>query len=225
MRSRPRISIASSFSKRYAEQLDLNLFGGALADHQIVDAADVADYRLVELVSGDANRLRDDDSAERNHRNVGRAAADVYDHVPRRSIDRQPGADRSGHRLFDDIDGLRARELGSVTDRALFDARDLGGDANRHGRLGIEQHREKRAIARNLLDEVVQHRFGHFKVGDHAVAQRPNRMNVARRLTEHLPRLFTDRKRLVRANVLRNDRRLAQHDPFSLDVHEYVCSP
>ena len=71
---------------------DLDVFRGALADHEIVDAADVARDRLVELVARDADGLADDDAAERDDRDVGRAAADVHHHVAARAVDRQARA-------------------------------------------------------------------------------------------------------------------------------------
>jgi hypothetical protein len=37
----------------------------------------VVDDRLVHLVAADAKRLRDDDAAERDDRDLGRAAADI----------------------------------------------------------------------------------------------------------------------------------------------------
>jgi hypothetical protein len=49
-----------------------------------------------------------DDAAERDDRDLGRAAADVDDHVAARLVHRQVGADRCGHRLLDDVHGLAA---------------------------------------------------------------------------------------------------------------------
>src|SRR5579885_1950538 len=68
--------------------LDLDLFGGSLADHQVVDAPDVPDDRLVHLVARDAKRVLDDDSPQRDHGDVGRTAADVDDHASGRTFDR-----------------------------------------------------------------------------------------------------------------------------------------
>ena len=64
-------------------------------------------------------------------------------------------------------------------------------------------------ILRHFLDEVVQHHFGDFKIGDHAVAKGPDRLNVAGGSAEHLARFFADGDRTVRADVLGDDRRLA----------------
>ena len=46
--------------------LELDLLGRLLPDHQLVLALDVVDDRLVHLVAADSQRLGDDDSAERD---------------------------------------------------------------------------------------------------------------------------------------------------------------
>src|SRR5437763_4767734 len=83
--------------------LELHLLGGLLPDHQLVLALDVADDRLVELVAADADRLGDDDAAKRYHRHLTGAAADVDHHVAGRLAYGEPGADRGGHRLLDQV--------------------------------------------------------------------------------------------------------------------------
>ena len=42
-------------------------------------------------------------------------------------------------------------------------------------------------------NKVLEHFFGDLKVGDHAILERPDRLNVARRASEHPLRLFTHR--------------------------------
>ena len=122
--SRPRTSACtSSFSSVRRADLELDLLGGLLADQELVLALDVVDDRLVHLVAADAQRLRDDDPAERDHGDLGRAAADVDDHVPGRLGDGQPGADRGRHRLLDQVGLARAGRERRLLDRALLDAR------------------------------------------------------------------------------------------------------
>jgi hypothetical protein len=48
-------------------------------------------------------RLCDDDAAERDHRDLARPAADVDDHVPGRSADRDVGPDRRRQGLLDQV--------------------------------------------------------------------------------------------------------------------------
>ena len=103
--------------------LELDLLGRLLADQQLVLALGVVDDRLVQLVAADADRLRDDDAAERDHRDLARAAADVDDHRAGRLADRQAGADRRRHRLLDQVGLARAGREAGLLDRALLDAR------------------------------------------------------------------------------------------------------
>src|SRR3546814_5815240 len=66
----------------------LDALGRAFTDQEVMVAADVGDDRLVQLVTTDAHRARVHDAAQREHRHLGGAAADVDDH----------GAGRLGHR-------------------------------------------------------------------------------------------------------------------------------
>ena len=68
----------------------LDHLGGALADEEVVLALDVLDDRFVHLVARDADRLREHDARERDHRDFGGAAADIDDHVAGRFGNRQP---------------------------------------------------------------------------------------------------------------------------------------
>src|SRR5215210_8709307 len=116
--------------------LELDLLGGLLTHEQLVLGLDVADDRLVHLVPADAERLADDDAAEADHGDLGGAAADVHDHVPGRLGDGEPGTDRGGHRLLDQVRLARTRRERRLLDRALLDARDPGGDADDDARMG-----------------------------------------------------------------------------------------
>ena len=114
----------------------LDLLGGAIADREGELLLDVLHHRVVELVAGDADRLRGDDAAERDDRDLGGAAADVDDHVAARLVHRQVGADRRGHRLFDDVHRLaRAGVLGGVLHGTLLDTGDARRHADHHARL------------------------------------------------------------------------------------------
>src|SRR5437588_403438 len=66
---------------RHAGRTDilLDALGAALADQEIVVAPNIGDDRLVHLVAAHPNRPAIDDTAEREHRDFGRAAADIDD--------------------------------------------------------------------------------------------------------------------------------------------------
>ena len=102
---------------------DLDLLGGALPQHQGVLLLHPADDRLVEVVAGGTDRLAGDDAAEADHGDLGRAAADVDDHVAGGLVDREPGADRGRHRLLDDVDPAGAGLVAGLLDGALLDRR------------------------------------------------------------------------------------------------------
>ncbi len=173
------------------------------------------DDRLVHLVAADAQRLRDDDAAEADHRDLGGAAADVDDHVPGRLGDGKPGADRGGHRLLDQVRLARAGGERRLLDRALLDARDARRDADDDARV-------RKAVLMDLLDEVPEHLLGHVEVGDDAVLQRADRLDRARRAAEHPLGLDADGVHLTGALVDRDDGRLREHDAAPAHVDERV---
>ncbi len=182
--------------------LELDLLGGLLADQQLVLALDVVDDRLVHLVAADAEALGDDDAAERDHGDLGRAAADVDDHVPGRLGDRQAGADRGGHRLLDQVRLARAGGERRLLDGPPLDAGDAGRDADDDARV-------REAVLVHLLDEVAEHLLGDVEVGDHAVLQRADRGDRPGRPAEHPLRLDA-RPRAPRRCAGRSRRRTAR---------------
>ena len=101
--------------------LDLDALGGGLTDQDAVVAAHVVHDGFVEAVAADARRVRVHDAVQREHRDFGRAAADVEHHRAARLVHRQAGADRGGHRLADDRDVARAGAFGRLADRAALD--------------------------------------------------------------------------------------------------------
>src|SRR5262249_13862969 len=152
---------------------DLYELRGPLADEQVVLALDVLDDGLVHLVTGHADRARKHDTAQRDDGDLGGAAADVDDHVTGRLGDRKAGADRRRHRLFDQIDFARPGRFCRFAHRAFLDRGNSEGYADHDPRT-----RPHQSFARVcLLDEVTQHVFRDFEVGDHAVTQRANRGN------------------------------------------------
>ena len=118
------IGLADAVGRRLGDaDFLLDPLGRRFADQQIVVAADVGDDRLVHLVAADAHRGGVGEAAQRQHRDFGRAAADIDDHRCRsarspacRRRSRPPSAPRS------------ARPAGAgigrgVADRAALDAR------------------------------------------------------------------------------------------------------
>ena len=196
--------------------LDLDLLGRAVADREGELLLDVLHHGVVELVAGDPHRLRGDDAAERDHGDLGGAAADVDDHVARRLVDRQVGADRRGHRLLDDVHRLAgAGVLGGVLHGALLDA----GDARRHA----DDHARLVPLAGvHPLDEVAEHLLADLEVGDDAVLQGPDGLDVVGRAAHHPLGLEADGDGLAVVDVDRHDRRLVEDDALATDVDQRV---
>src|SRR5947207_12480014 len=120
---RPPRSTLFPYTTLFRSDLELDLLGRLLTDEQLVLRLDVLDDRLVHLVAADAHALADDDAAERDDRDLGRAAPDVDNHVPRRLGDREPGADRGRHQLFDQVGLPGTGGERGLLDGALLDPR------------------------------------------------------------------------------------------------------
>ena len=78
-----------------------------------------------------------------------------------------------------------------------------------------------------LVNKVLQHLFGDREIGDHAVLQRPDSLDVARRATEHvLGGLADGRDALAAAMAVPltygHDRWLVEHDSRSTGIHQGV---
>ena len=128
----------------------------------------------------------------------------------------QPGADRGGHRLLDDVDPAGAGLVAGLLDRPLLDRGDPARHADDHPRLG------EVAAAVHQRDEVAQHLLGRLEVGDHAVLERPDRGDVLRRAPDHLLGVVPDRDQLAGLLVDRDHARLVDQDALAAHVDERV---
>ena len=72
------------------------------------------------------------------------------------------------------------------------------------------------------LDEVLQHPLGDVEIGDDAVLQRAERLDVLGRAAEHRLGLVPDPDDLVVGLADRDDRRLVEDDAAIADEHEGV---
>ncbi len=79
----------------------------------------------------------------------------------------------------------------------------------------------------HLADEVLDHLFSNFKVGDHAVAHRADRLDMARRAAQHHLGVIANGEHLLLAAARddRNDRRLVQNDAPALHIDQRVGGP
>ena len=157
-----------------------------------------------------------DDAAEGDDRDLGGAAADVDDHVAGGLVHGEPGADRGGHRLLDDVDPAGAGLVAGLLDGALLDGGDAARHADDHPGLG------EVAAAVHLLDEEPQHLLGRLEVGDDAVLERPDRGDVVGGAPDHPLGLVADGEDLAGGGVERDDAGLVEQHALAADVDEGV---
>ena len=130
----------------------------------------------------------------------------------------QAGTDGGRHRLLDQVDAAGAGTLGTFLDGALLDRGGARGHADDHPRAG------EAAAAIHPADEVLDHLLRDLEVGDDAVAQGADGLDVAGRAADHLLGLVADGQDLL-APVLVADRhhgRLVEDDAAALDVDQRV---
>ena len=188
------------------------------ADEQLVSALNVLDDRLVELVATNTDRLSHNDAAERDDSNLGRATADVDDHVARWFRDREPGADCSGHRLFDQVGDTRASRERGLFNRTLLDACHTRRNADDDARMGP-------TVLVDLVDEMAEHLLRHFKVGDHAVLKWADGYDRCRSTTKHALGLNADGQDSACHLIKRYHGWFGQHDATPAHVDERICRP
>jgi hypothetical protein len=221
-RWRPEISISRTCCCGIGvAQLQLDALRGGVADQHAVVATHVGHDRFVEAVAADAHRLRIDDAVQRDHRNLGGAAADVDHHRAARLGHRHAGANRGGHRFLDQVDLAGAGLFRRLLDRAALHLGAAGRHADQHARAGAQ---EARLV--HLADEVLEHLLGVGEVGDDAVLHRPHRAHVAGGAAEHLLGLAADRghRAGAAAAVLahRDHRGFVEDDALAADVDQRV---
>ena len=138
--------------------------------------------------------------------------------LPAGSCTGKPRADRRGHRLLDHEHRLAgARELGRLLHRAALDAGDARRDADDHARL--------RPLALvHPLDEVAEHLLADVEVGDHAVLQRADGLDVAGRAAEHALRLGADREQAT-VCACSSRRSTARRARCPCPARRRACSP
>ena len=78
----------------------------------------------------------------------------------------------------------------------------------------------------HLPNEMLDHFFGHFKIGDDTIAHGANCLNVSRRSAQHELRVVSDGAYLALSafRVGRYDRRLIKNNAAATDVDQRVRS-
>ena len=125
-------------------------------------------------------------------------------------------------RVSDDGAEKKAKKAakGGFLHSALLHLRDAGGHADHDARA------HEAALVVHLGDEVAEHGFRHFEVGDNAVLHGTDSTDVARGATQHALGFGTHGKHLIIAAAVffhRHHGRLAQDNALPLDIHAGVC--
>jgi hypothetical protein len=89
---------------------------------------------LVEFVACDAQIFCAHNAAKAEHRDVSCAAANVDNHRANRLFNREPDAERCGHRLLNNMHLARAGVVRRVFDRAYLNVGDARGHADDRAR-------------------------------------------------------------------------------------------
>ena len=166
---------------------------------------------LIELIAGNADGLRNDNTAHGDNGDFGGAATDIDDHGAGGLLDGQVGADGSRHGLLDQI-GLASTGLNrGLKDGALFDRRDAGGNTDDDART----RSPRIALLGRLVDKVAQHGLGNIEVGDDAVLEGTNGHDIAGRTAEHTLGLDTDGQDALIVLVDSDNRGLANNDALA----------
>jgi hypothetical protein len=133
-------------------------------------------------------------------------------------VDGQGGADGRGHRLLDQLGVGGAGAARGLGDGAALHLGDRRRHADHHARA-VE------AVDTDAVEQQPDHPLGDLEVGDGALAQRPNRHDVAGRAADHLPGLVAHGQHLLGALVESDHGGLVEHDAAAPLVHERVRRP
>ena len=79
----------------------------------------------------------------------------------------------------------------------------------------------------HLTDEMLDHFLGHLEVGDDAVSQRADGLNIARRAAEHLLGFVADGQDMLAAFDFgeRYDRGLVEDNAAAFDIDQRIRRP
>jgi len=182
-------------------------------------AANIGDDSFVHLVTTSAHRGGIGQPAQAENGDFGGAATNIDHHAANRLGNGHIRANRRCHRLKDQMNVRGPCVRRRIADRAAFNR----GGARRHTDhdFGVAKHA---LLAVHLLDEVLDHLFGHFDVGDHTIAQRADRLDAVGGLPHHHLRIIANCLHAADAvdRLNRDHRRFVQNDPLILHVNQRV---
>ena len=162
--------------------MNLYLFGGALSDFHVMDAAHVVHDVVGKVVAGHLYTFVRDDASERNHGNLRSTSAYIHNHIALRREHVDTDTEGGSHRLINHVDVASAGMFARVAHGADLDLGRARGDADHHAERGGEPA----AFRAYHLHHAADHLLGGVEVGDHSVAERTDRADAGRLLAFHL---------------------------------------
>jgi hypothetical protein len=167
-------------------------------------------------MASSAQRALSAEAAQGDDRDLGRAAADIHNHVAHRVGHRQAGPDGRSHGLINDLALVGAGLAGGVFHGAALDFGDARRHPHDHARV------RKPALRLDLADEMPQHGLGDVEVGDDAVAQGAHGRDARRSPPYHPLGVLPHRQDFIGDGVHGHHRGLAQQDAPPADVHQGI---
>ena len=182
-------------------------------------AAHIGDDSLVHLVTTHAHAGGIGQAAQGQHRHLGGAPADIDHHRAHRLGYRHVGTNGGGHGLKDEIDLAGAGIAGGIANGAALDTGAARGHADDDFRIA-----EQALLAMHLADEMLDHFLGDFDVGDDAVAQGADGLDIVGSLAHHHLGVIAHRPHgLVAADGFNGHHgRLVEHDAAILNIDEGI---
>ena len=160
-----------------------------------------------QIVTGNTYGIVADNAAQRNHCNLGRPAAYVYNHIPFGGFDVNSNADGSGHWLKNEVNIASIGVLCRVADGAKLYFCRARGDANDHA----QRVREEMTTRVYHLNQPAHHLLAGREVGNNTVAQRSDGAYIVMRLLIHHLGLLANGNHLAGVTVEGYNRRLVNN--------------
>ena len=196
--------------------LNLYLLCRALTDCNVVLSSDVSCNSLVKLISRNLYRLRNNDTAHRNYRNIGSSATDVNYHISNGTEYINSCAKSCRNGLLHKI-GLSCSCLNSrIYNGSFLNLADARGHAYYHSRMN------DRSSASTAV-EILYHLLRYLVFADNAILKRTDDLNIGRVSSLHCLSILAYLCYLIHSGIDRYVRRLVQHYSLALNVNEHRC--
>ena len=199
---------------------DLSLAG---PDRHPVVAPHVLNDGVVHAGAPGLHGARVDDAGHRQHGHLRGAAADIHNHVAAGPMYRQTGANRRDYGLVHDEYLARPGVARRLLDRPAVHRSGAMRNTNHQPPYGGAEETQ----AQGLDDEMLEHLLGDFVVGDHAVLQGLDDLQIARGAAQHSEGFGAYRQHPVVSGAgspaKRHDGRFVQDDASPANVHKCIC--